>query len=260
MGLMGCIICPAAKVHAWSFGEAAPECCSLTGSLGLLREGCQAWPWMLSAILGLAGACLVQVPAALGELPEPLKNPSTFLAASPGLAGSPGIPGPAPARLAHTCTTPASQNTRCLAPIPAEPDPTSSMVLRCASTVCWKEGSRVSGRLPLLSQHGQHSDFTLFSASLSPDTLPIPGRSWWDCGVDSRTPCGTKGMSCLGPASWRGYQTKTQRGCFLPGSSVSRKGSWLEMGALSSHGAAHSSPGHHPLCFLPAQRDRVNNQ
>lgn len=74
--------------------------------LGLFREGCQAWPWMLSTILGLAGARLVQVPAALGELPEPLKNPSTFLAASPGLAGSPGIPGPAPARLAHTCTAP----------------------------------------------------------------------------------------------------------------------------------------------------------
>lgn len=53
----------------------------------------------------------MQVPAVLGELPEPLKNPSTFLAASPGLAGSPRIPGPAPAGFAHTCSTPASQNS-----------------------------------------------------------------------------------------------------------------------------------------------------
>lgn len=102
MGLMCSIVCPAAKIHVWSFGEAAPECCSVTGSLGLLRERCQAWPWMLSTILGLAGACLVQVPAVLGELPEPLKNPSTFLAASPGLAGSPGIPGPACSHLHHS--------------------------------------------------------------------------------------------------------------------------------------------------------------
>lgn len=92
VGLMCCIVCPAAKIRAWSFEEAALECCSVPGSLGLLREGCQAWPWMLSTILGLAGACLVQVPAALGELLEHSKSPSTFLAASPGLAGSPGIP------------------------------------------------------------------------------------------------------------------------------------------------------------------------
>lgn len=177
MGLMCCIVCPAAKIHAWSFGEAAPECSSVTGALGLRREGCQAWPWILSTILGLAGACLVQVPAALGELPEPLKNPSTFLAASSGLAGSPGIPGPAPAELAHTCTTPASQNAPCLAPIPAEPDPTSLMVLSCASTVCWKESRHMGGQFPLLSQRGQHSGFILFSASLSPDTLPVPGGS-----------------------------------------------------------------------------------
>lgn len=113
MGLMCCMVCPAAKIYAWSFGEAALECCSVPVSLGLLREGCQAWPWMLSTILGLAGTCLVQVPAALGELPEPLKNPSTFLAASQGWQAArgslgqllPGLLTPAP--LQHPKTLPA---------------------------------------------------------------------------------------------------------------------------------------------------------
>lgn len=113
-----------------------------------------------------------------------------------GWQAAQGSLGPPPAGLAHTCTAPASQNAPCLAPIPAEPDPTSFTALSRASTTCWKEGTHVGGQLPLLSQHGQHSDFTLLSASLSPDTLPAPGRTRWDHGGDGRTPCGTKGMSC----------------------------------------------------------------
>lgn len=172
----------------------------------------------------------MQVPAALGELPEPLKNPSTFLAASPGLAGSPWIPGPAPAGLAHTCTAPASQNAPCLAPIPAEPDPTSFMVLHCASTTCWKEGRRVGGQLPLLSWRGQHS--TLLSAFLSPDTLPVPGSSRWNCGADGRTPRGSKGMSCSAlavlaqPAGGAAQPKPSKAVSFLAAQSAGRGAGW----------------------------------
>lgn len=45
------------------------------------------------------------------------------------------------------------------------------------------------------------SDFTLLLAPLSPDTLPVPGRTRWDCGGDGRTPCGTKGLSCSAPVA-----------------------------------------------------------
>lgn len=110
MGLMCCIVCPAVKIHAWSFGEAAPECCSVPGSLGLPREDCQAWPWMLSTILGLAAACLVQVPAALGELPEPRKTPVLFWLPHQVWQAAQGSLGPAPAWFAHTCISPASRN------------------------------------------------------------------------------------------------------------------------------------------------------
>lgn len=63
----------------------------MPGALGLLREGCQAWPRLLSIVPALAGAWLLWYratqrgsgPAASEELPVPLKNPGAFLAALP---------------------------------------------------------------------------------------------------------------------------------------------------------------------------------
>lgn len=71
----------------------------MPGALRLLGEDCQAWPWVLLTVLALAGAWLLWSgamqrglgPAASEELSMPLKNPGAFLAASPGLADSPGI-------------------------------------------------------------------------------------------------------------------------------------------------------------------------
>lgn len=273
LGLMCYIVCPAAKKKTKNpcpeLLRSAPESCSVSRALGLCGEACQVWPRMLSTVPALAGAWLLWYgatprgsgPAASQELPVPLKNPGTFLAASPGLADGPGISWASSCR-AHSHLHRSGSPNRSL-PCPPGSDPSGAAAPRPSwrrAVPCHRrvpvlalsnqpEGGQTRGQLPLLSRDGQRSDCSLLSASLSPDVLPCPWKdtvgSWEPGGGRQQDPVRRRGDEMLGRFGPGGAEPGQLGGaaepkpgkavCFLP---PAGKGSRLEKGAVSSGRAA----------------------